>query len=589
MTYPKGTVLKHVDGSTSVADGSTDYDTSKWSVVSGVGGITTPPVTTPPSQQPQGQNAPIGQTYVVKAGDTLSKIAQQYGVDYKTITGYRSGNPNLIYPGEVLNIPGVAGGAGGTTLQPPVKPTPYQKGISARQEVTKQGVYSIDQNGNRTFLRALQLGDVMGQERYTEQGWTPMSSEELAGKGTAQVMAQFTDVIIPPYNATTGAGTLSSLAQQYGTTVEAIMAANVGNPAIKSRDMIMAGQTIKIPVGKATGTANVPGQQTSELPSADQFAGLNDVQKLQTIKDLAAAGVDWADIAKYFEAMATPEKTTKELQDEIYAKYGIPDIEAKMTDRPTQTFEELYKAAADAGGVTTYKSQMDSLQAQITKADADFATATGNVNENPWISEAGRVGKNRRVTEEYNKTKTLLQNQLIVATNNYDRAKQDAENIATRAINQFDKERQWNREDLAYLIDRADADLKAQTKLQATQQERELLKYFPEYAKSAAEAKKKATTESFKGITGASLSSRIEQEITNALQGQYGTEGAREKIVNALNQEFPGQKATISKMVYSRLPDGWESNLKTTRERDPIDQAIYCASNPDDPECLTFL
>ena len=51
-------------------------------------------------------------TYTVKPGDTLSKIAKQFGVDWRKITGYRSGNPNLIYPGEVLTIP-----TGGTTTQ----------------------------------------------------------------------------------------------------------------------------------------------------------------------------------------------------------------------------------------------------------------------------------------------------------------------------------------------------------------------------------------------------------------------------------------------------------------------------------------
>jgi len=44
-------------------------------------------------------------TYTVKPGDTLSAIGQKYGVDWRKITGYRSGNPSLIYPGEVLTIP----------------------------------------------------------------------------------------------------------------------------------------------------------------------------------------------------------------------------------------------------------------------------------------------------------------------------------------------------------------------------------------------------------------------------------------------------------------------------------------------------
>lgn len=42
-------------------------------------------------------------TYVVRSGDTLSGIATRLGVNMHNITGYRSGNVNLIYPGEVLH------------------------------------------------------------------------------------------------------------------------------------------------------------------------------------------------------------------------------------------------------------------------------------------------------------------------------------------------------------------------------------------------------------------------------------------------------------------------------------------------------
>lgn len=42
-------------------------------------------------------------TYVVRAGDTLSAIAARLGVSMYSIKGYRSGNMNLIYPGEVLH------------------------------------------------------------------------------------------------------------------------------------------------------------------------------------------------------------------------------------------------------------------------------------------------------------------------------------------------------------------------------------------------------------------------------------------------------------------------------------------------------
>jgi len=43
-------------------------------------------------------------TYTVKAGDNLSSIARSLGLkSYNELSGYRSGNPNLIYAGEVLN------------------------------------------------------------------------------------------------------------------------------------------------------------------------------------------------------------------------------------------------------------------------------------------------------------------------------------------------------------------------------------------------------------------------------------------------------------------------------------------------------
>lgn len=49
-----------------------------------------------------GNTATVSRTYVVQAGDTLSSIAAYLGVSMYNITGYSSGNMNLIYPGEVL-------------------------------------------------------------------------------------------------------------------------------------------------------------------------------------------------------------------------------------------------------------------------------------------------------------------------------------------------------------------------------------------------------------------------------------------------------------------------------------------------------
>lgn len=58
----------------------------------------------PAPAKPAHAPKPAGRTYTVQAGDTLSGIAAKLGVPTSAISGYRSGNPNLIYPGEVLKI-----------------------------------------------------------------------------------------------------------------------------------------------------------------------------------------------------------------------------------------------------------------------------------------------------------------------------------------------------------------------------------------------------------------------------------------------------------------------------------------------------
>lgn len=47
-------------------------------------------------------NATTSRTYIVQPNDTLSDIAGYLGVSMYNITGYSSGNMNLIYPGETL-------------------------------------------------------------------------------------------------------------------------------------------------------------------------------------------------------------------------------------------------------------------------------------------------------------------------------------------------------------------------------------------------------------------------------------------------------------------------------------------------------
>lgn len=57
--------------------------------------------------QAQAQMTPCGPTYTVKSGDLLDRIAEQCGVTYSALVeaNPQVDTPNLIYPGQILNIP----------------------------------------------------------------------------------------------------------------------------------------------------------------------------------------------------------------------------------------------------------------------------------------------------------------------------------------------------------------------------------------------------------------------------------------------------------------------------------------------------
>lgn len=93
-------------------------DHAAWDAYAGGGtGVTPQPQPTPaPEAQ---ENAKNTTTYIVQSGDTLSGIADRYGTTYQHLAAINEiADPDLIYPGDVIVIDGVASGSGQTyTIQ----------------------------------------------------------------------------------------------------------------------------------------------------------------------------------------------------------------------------------------------------------------------------------------------------------------------------------------------------------------------------------------------------------------------------------------------------------------------------------------
>ena len=92
--------------------------------------------------------------YTVKLGDTLSGIASQYGTTYQALAEYNGiENPNLIYIGQKIKIPGGSGAAVKTETVYTVKHGDTLSGIAAKYGTTYQklAAYNGITNPNLIF------------------------------------------------------------------------------------------------------------------------------------------------------------------------------------------------------------------------------------------------------------------------------------------------------------------------------------------------------------------------------------------------------------------------------------------------------
>lgn len=81
-------------------------DKTAWDKYAGGAPGGTPGVVVPPAPAPAPAPAPSN-TYTVRSGDTLSAIATRFGTSWQNLAAMNGiQNANLIYPGQVLRVPG---------------------------------------------------------------------------------------------------------------------------------------------------------------------------------------------------------------------------------------------------------------------------------------------------------------------------------------------------------------------------------------------------------------------------------------------------------------------------------------------------
>lgn len=181
--------------------------------------------------------APVAQetVYVVKAGDTLTSIAQRYGVSLQSIMAANGiANPALIYTGQRLVVPGAAA------------PVVAETESTTHVVVAGETLSGIAQSYGVSVQALVTSNGLADPSRIAVgQRLTIPSSGSTDPVAPAAVVANLTEYVVGPGD------TLASIAQETNATVAGIAAAN----GISDPSRILVGQRLTIPAGTSTPAA----------------------------------------------------------------------------------------------------------------------------------------------------------------------------------------------------------------------------------------------------------------------------------------------------------------------------------------------
>ena len=123
-------------------------------------------------------------TYTVQPGDSLNVIAKKLGVQPTDITGYRSGDPNVIYPKEVLTIQPKA---------PITKPTTANTTTDTSTDTTTAPVdVSSDQQTLDYLLK--QYGISFGDPTNPQKSIKDLVGEVMVATGLPEAKTRITEI-----------------------------------------------------------------------------------------------------------------------------------------------------------------------------------------------------------------------------------------------------------------------------------------------------------------------------------------------------------------------------------------------------------
>lgn len=208
---------------------------------------------------PAAPSAPV--TYTVKRGDTLSAIALAHGTTVDAIASASNlSNPNRIFPGQVLRLPG---GATSTSASAPARQTESARSytvksgdnlskIAAAHGTTVAGLMRAN-NLSSTVIFPGQTLQISGSSATSTTPASSRTSQPAPAQPAASASQTTASNTGSTYTVKRG-DTISKIAAAHGTTVAAIAtASNLSNP-----NRIYPGQVLKLSGSPSNQAAPAP-------------------------------------------------------------------------------------------------------------------------------------------------------------------------------------------------------------------------------------------------------------------------------------------------------------------------------------------
>ncbi|MFF2289482.1 C40 family peptidase [Peribacillus butanolivorans] len=197
------------------------------------------------------KNSSSSDTYTVKSGDTLDKIAKAHKTTVQKLKSKNKLTNNLILPGQVLKISEFSKSTNnsiGTTQKYVVKLGDSLSTIAKRYNLSLNALIKLNPNiSNSDRIRIGQSIRVSGQASTSSSTASKSSSSKT-------------------YKVKSG-DTLDKIAKAHNTTVNSLLTLN---PSISNANTIHAGQSIKLS-GKATSSAAEKQSISSNPAQANQI------------------------------------------------------------------------------------------------------------------------------------------------------------------------------------------------------------------------------------------------------------------------------------------------------------------------------